>query len=95
MKKILPYLVLFFCITFSTFIWDFIQIPYNEKNTIDKRSYEVSLKTVKKMFLNLNLNNLVKNSIYATYLKIKNDKKPFDRKKITLNIYKDYLNLKK
>ncbi len=34
MKKILPYLVLFFCITFSTFIWDFIQIPYNEKNTI-------------------------------------------------------------
>lgn len=67
----------------------------HEKNTIDKRSYEVSLKTVKKMFLNLNLNNLVKNSIYATYLKIKNDKKPFDRKKITLNIYKDYLNLKK
>ena len=67
----------------------------HEKNTIDKRSYEVSLKTVKKMYLNLDLNNLVKNSIYETYLKIKNDKKPFDRKKITLNIYKDYLNLKK
>ena len=47
------------------------------------------------MYLNLDLNNLVKNSIYETYLKIKNDKKPFDRKKITLNIYRDYLNLKK
>ncbi len=67
----------------------------HEKHTIDKRSYEVSLKTVKKMFSNLNLKSLVKSSIYETYLKIKNDNKPFDRKKITLNIYKDYLNLKK
>ena len=67
----------------------------HEKYTIDKRSYEVSLRTVKKMYLNLNFKNLVKDSIHETYLKIKNDKKPFDRNKITLNIYKDYLDLKK
>ena len=66
----------------------------HEKNTVDKRSYEVSLKSVKKMYKKINLENIVKKSIYDTFLKIKNDKKPFDKKKITLNIYKDYLNKK-
>ncbi len=34
MKKIIPYLGLFFCIVFSTLIWDFIRIPYDEQNRI-------------------------------------------------------------
>ena len=34
MKKIYPYLFLIFCIIFSTYIWEFIKIPYNELNTI-------------------------------------------------------------
>ncbi len=34
MKKIYPYLFLIFCIIFSTYIWDFIKIPYNDLNTI-------------------------------------------------------------
>lgn len=34
MKKIIPYLSLFLCIIFSTLIWDFVRIPYNEQNII-------------------------------------------------------------
>lgn len=34
MKKIYPYLFLILCIIFSTYIWDFIKIPYNDQNTI-------------------------------------------------------------
>ena len=54
----------------------------HEKHTIDKRSYEVSLNTVKKMYKKINLENIVNKSIYETYLKIKNDKSPFDKKKL-------------
>ena len=63
----------------------------HEKNTIDKRSYEVSLKTVKKIYHKLNFNKIVKNSFKETFNYIKKDKKPFDKNKVTLNIYKDYL----
>ena len=34
MKKIIPYLSLFLCIIFSTLIWDFVRIPYNEQSII-------------------------------------------------------------
>ena len=40
---------------------------------------------------NTNIIKLVKKSIHETFLKIKKDKNPFDKKKITLNIYKNYL----
>jgi len=64
---------------------------HHELNTIDKRSYEVSPKTSKKLFKNTNFQKLTDSSILDTYFKIKNDKKPFDEKKVTLNIYKNYL----
>ena len=63
----------------------------HEKYNIDNRSYEVSLKSVKKLFVNLNFNNYVKKSIIETYKKIKTDKAPFKRNKVTLNVYKEYL----
>ncbi len=63
----------------------------HEKYNIDNRSYEVSLKSVKNMFANLNFNNYVKKSIIETYNKIRTDKAPFKRNKVTLNVYKEYL----
>ena len=64
----------------------FIKIP-----TIDKRSYEVSTQSSKKIVPNQNLLNLTNKSIIETFKKIKNDKNPFANKKITLSIYKDFL----
>ena len=64
---------------------------FHEKNTIDKRSYEVSTQSSKKIVPNQNLLNLTNKSIIETFKKIKNDKNPFANKKITLSIYKDFL----
>lgn len=64
---------------------------YHEKNTIDKRSYEVSIKTSKKLFKKLNLKTMSDKSILETFFKIKKDRNPFSKRKITLSIYKDYL----
>ena len=64
----------------------------HEKYNIDNRSYEVSLTSVKKIFKNFNFEKYVKNSIIDTFKAIKKDRSPFNRKKVTLNIYKDYLN---
>ena len=64
---------------------------YHEKNTIDKRSYEVSVKSAKKFEKNKSLNNLTNKSILETFNKIKKDKKPFAKNKITLTIYKEFL----
>lgn len=64
---------------------------YHEKNTIDKRSYEVSTKSAKKIMKNKNFKQLTNNSIIETFQKIKKDKSPFSNKKITLTIYKEYL----
>mgnify|MGYP001158326489 FL=1 len=64
---------------------------YHEKNTIDKRSYEVSIKTSKKLFKKLNLKTMSDKSISETFFKIKKDRNPFSKRKITLSIYKDYL----
>ena len=64
---------------------------FHETNTIDKRSYEVSTKSSKKLIKNLNFNKFTNNSIIETFIKIKKDKLPFSDKKITLSIYKKYL----
>ena len=64
---------------------------YHETNTIDKRSYEVSVATSKKLNKNLNFKKLTDISIMDTFKKIKNDQKPFSKNKITLAIYKNYL----
>ena len=65
---------------------------YHEKHTIDKRSYEVSTNSAKK-FLDkgINFKKFTKKSILETFNKIKKDKKPFSKKKITLAVYKDFL----
>ena len=64
---------------------------YHEKNTIDKRSYEVSTSTSKKLNKNLNFQKFTNNSILETFKKIKKDGTPFSKNKITLSIYKDFL----
>ncbi len=66
----------------------------HEKHNIDNRSYEVSTNTVKKKFKRISLNSYVNKSIFETFRKIKKDKTPFDKKKVTLNIYKEFLNKK-
>ena len=66
----------------------------HEKHNIDNRSYEVSLISVNKIFKKVSFNNYVNKSILETFDKIKKDKAPFDKKKVTLNIYKDFLNKK-
>jgi len=63
----------------------------HETNTIDKRSYEVSTKSSKKINNNINFSKFTDNSIIETFKNIKKDKKPFLKKKVTLNVYKDYL----
>ena len=67
---------------------------HHEKNTIDKRSYEVSVKSSKKFQKQTNLNKLTNESILETFSKIKKDKNPFAKNKVTLNIYKDFLDKK-
>ncbi len=67
---------------------------HHEINTIDKRSYEVSTLTSKKLNKKLNLNELTDKSIIETFQKIKKDKKPFSQKKITLSVYKNFLRKK-
>ena len=74
----------------KTQIYDNEEVMIGTYN-IDNRSYEVSLNSVKKLFTNLNLNNYVRKSIIETYNKIKIDKAPFKRNKVTLNVYKEYL----
>ena len=64
---------------------------YHEKNTIDKRSYEVSTKSSKKIVPNINLVHLTNKSILETFKKIKKDKSPFSNRKITLSVYKEFL----
>ena len=64
---------------------------FHETNTIDKRSYEVSIATSRKLNKNLNFKKLTDESIINTYKKIKKDQKPFSKNKITLAIYKNYL----
>ena len=54
---------------------------HHEINTIDKRSYEVSTLTSKKLNKKLNLNELTDKSIIETFQKIKKDKKPFSQEK--------------
>ena len=63
----------------------------HETNTIDKRSYEVSTKSSKKINNNINFSKFTDNSIIETFKNIKKDKKPFLKTKVTLNVYKDYL----
>ena len=64
---------------------------FHETNTIDKRSYEVSTKSSKKINNNINFSKFTDNSIIETFKNIKKDKKIFLKKKVTLNVYKDYL----
>ena len=67
---------------------------HNEINTIDKRSYEVSIKTAKKFQNKINLNRLTNESILKTFHFIKKDQDPFSKQKVTLNVYKDFLDKK-
>tara|TARA_B100000767_G_C19662483_1_gene491620 strand:+ start:23 stop:1000 length:978 start_codon:yes stop_codon:yes gene_type:complete len=65
---------------------------YHEKNTIDKRSYKVSINSSKQFLKrNSNFDKLTNKSILDTFNKIKKDKKPFAKKKITLTVYKEFL----
>jgi len=65
---------------------------FHETNTIDKRSYKVSTSSAKKFEKNNdNFDKMTNQSIIETFIKIKRDKKPFAKKKITLSIYKDFL----
>ena len=65
---------------------------YHEKHNIDKRSYKVSTKSAKKFITKNNiLSNLTEKSILDTFKKIGRDKKPFLKRKITLTIYKEFL----
>ena len=58
---------------------------------VDKRSYKVSSikfqRVTHKKFKNLNFEK----TVIETFKKIKNDKKPFDENKVTLNLYKKLL----
>ena len=67
---------------------------HNQINTIDKRSYEVSIKTAKKFQNKINLNRLTNESILKTFHFIKKDQDPFSKQKVTLNVYKDFLDKK-
>ena len=67
---------------------------HHEINTIDKRSYEVSIKTAKKFQNKINLNRLTNESILKTFHLIKKDQDPFSKRKVTLNVYKDFLDKK-
>ena len=65
---------------------------FHETNTIDKRSYKVSTSSAKKFEKNNdNFNKMTNQSIIETFIRIKKDKKPFAKNKITLSIYKDFL----
>jgi nucleoside-diphosphate-sugar epimerase len=64
---------------------------HHEINTIDKRSYEVSVKSAKNFQKKINLSKLTNESILKTFNRIRLDKSPFAYDKITLNIYKDFL----
>jgi len=64
---------------------------HHEKNTIDKRSYEVSVKSSKKFEKNKSFNKITNRSILETYNNIKKDKTPFAKNKITLIVYKEFL----
>ena len=67
---------------------------HHEINTIDKRSYEVSIKSAKKFQNKINLNRLTNESILKTFHRIKKDQDPFSKQKVTLNVYKDFLDKK-
>ncbi len=65
---------------------------YHEKHNIDKRSYEVSTKSAKKFLSSKeNLDKLTVKSILETFKKIKKDRRPFYKNKITLTVYKEFL----
>ena len=65
---------------------------YHEKNTIDKRSYEVSPASAKKFEKKgKNFNTLTDHSILEVFKEIKKDKKPYAKNKITLTVYKEFL----
>ena len=65
---------------------------FHEKNTIDKRSYKVSTSSSKKFEKTIdNFDIITSKSILETFIKIKKDKSPFAKNKVTLSVYKDFL----
>jgi len=58
---------------------------------VDKRSYKVSSTKFEKMTHRKNKYLNFEKTIMETFKKIKNDKKPFDEKKVTLNLYNKLL----
>ena len=68
---------------------------YHETNTIDKRSYEVSPMSARKFEKRgKNFDHLTNQSILETFKEIKKDKKPYAKNKITLTVYKEFLEKK-
>ena len=55
----------------------------HEKHSIDERSYKVSLGSLKKLMVKkINFNSYVNKSILKTFRAIKDDRHPFDKKKL-------------
>ena len=43
MRRFYPYIFLFFSIVFSTFVWEYISIPYNDNNLIKGEFFQKKL----------------------------------------------------
>lgn len=63
----------------------------HEKFNLDNRSYKVSTFTMSKINKNYLSKKYIDNAFSETIGNIKKDKKPFDTKKITLNVYANIL----
>lgn len=66
----------------------------HERFNVDHRSYKVSTLTISKINKKYLSKYYIDKAIKKTIKKIKKDKKPFDRNKITLNAYSDLINKK-
>ena len=67
----------------------------HEENNIDRRSYKVSMTSANLFKKKSSFSRLVNSSLITTYKKISLDKIPFDKNKITLLVYKNYLKKKR
>ena len=63
----------------------------HEKFNTDNRSYKVSTKTMKLFDKKYLTNKYINSAIYNTVKKIRSDKYPYDKNKVTLNVYANLL----
>ena len=66
----------------------------HEKFNTDNRSYKVSTKTMNLINKKYLTNKYINNSINNTVKKIKSDKFPYAKNKVTINVYSELLNTK-